>query len=437
VTIIVALSIFVLLGMIGLAIDLGRMFVIKTELQNAADACALAAARELDGNSDALIRADNAGRLIGTRNEINFQHEPAPVTLASFAYSENLGPNSGYKSSDAISTNDIANMKYAMCTVSKPNIGMLFMGTKGFGPQTVSAYAVATLAPGQTNCAIPVGLCTPQGNAAVARPWGFTVGQWYGGKFDNNGKVLCGNGTTSGNFNWIDFSPPEGGTPELVKMLEGVGQCDLPPAGTPVGQTGGDNNLRGAWNTRFGIYGPPGYKTDDAIGDPPLPPDFTGTAYTGNETDFPSGQSYATWPTGHDAYDGKNGGNAGATVDSYITASTARKSYQSYYDGTDDPANPNGTPLPPSGSPSHAANGQSRRLVVAPVVNCQKLCESKTQTVPVLDYACVMMLSPMPGNKPSPVWVEYRGLASDSDSPCATFGLAGGTVGPLVPVLVQ
>jgi Flp pilus assembly protein TadG len=54
VAVVVGLTIFVLVGMIGLALDLGQMFVNKTELQNAADACALAAARELDGNADAL-----------------------------------------------------------------------------------------------------------------------------------------------------------------------------------------------------------------------------------------------------------------------------------------------------------------------------------------------------------------------------------------------
>ena len=44
VMILFSLTIVVLIGFAGLAIDLGRAFVIKTELQNAMDACALSAA---------------------------------------------------------------------------------------------------------------------------------------------------------------------------------------------------------------------------------------------------------------------------------------------------------------------------------------------------------------------------------------------------------
>lgn len=426
VAIIVALSIFVLVGMIGLAIDLGRMFVIKTELQNAADACALGAARELDGTANALTRADNVGVLIGIRNKINFQHEPTPVTAASLTYSENLGPNSNYKSSDAIAPEDIANMKYAMCAVSKPNIGMLFMGANGFGPQTVRAYAVATLAPGQTNCAVPLGVCkNPAGNANSTPKWGLIVGQWYGGKFSST-QNTCQDGTTSGNFNWIDFSPPNGGADELKDMIEGSGQCELPPVGTLVGQTGMNNGLRAAWNSRFGIYGL-GLNLGDVN---TFSPDQTGVAYTGDPAVFPSGQNYATWPAGQNAYDG-NDGDPNISTPNYLTASGAWTAYQS-----DNPANANGTALASVGTPSHQTNGRSRRLVVTPIVDCVDLCVAPTQTVPVLDYACVLMLSPLPNN-PNSVWVEYRGLASDPDSPCATFGLAGGTVGPLVPVLVQ
>ena len=43
VAIIVGLTIAVLVGFAGLALDGGRLYVNKTELQNAADACALAA----------------------------------------------------------------------------------------------------------------------------------------------------------------------------------------------------------------------------------------------------------------------------------------------------------------------------------------------------------------------------------------------------------
>jgi Flp pilus assembly protein TadG len=46
-----------LLGVAGLAIDLGRMYVIRAELQSFTDAAALSAARAFDGSAASLDRA--------------------------------------------------------------------------------------------------------------------------------------------------------------------------------------------------------------------------------------------------------------------------------------------------------------------------------------------------------------------------------------------
>ena len=76
VAIIVGLAMVVLVAFAGLALDLGQMFISKTELQNAADACALAAARELNTaptTLSVLTRAENAGITVGVRNKTAFQ----------------------------------------------------------------------------------------------------------------------------------------------------------------------------------------------------------------------------------------------------------------------------------------------------------------------------------------------------------------------------
>ena len=49
----VCLLMLFLLGFIGFALDFGRLFVVKSELQTAMDSCALAAAQELDLQPDA------------------------------------------------------------------------------------------------------------------------------------------------------------------------------------------------------------------------------------------------------------------------------------------------------------------------------------------------------------------------------------------------
>ncbi|MEZ5662936.1 MAG: Tad domain-containing protein [Burkholderiaceae bacterium] len=69
VAVILGITVTVLIGFAGLAIDLGRFFIVKTELQNAMDACALSASTQLrpgQNNPNALTRAIAYGRVFTT-----------------------------------------------------------------------------------------------------------------------------------------------------------------------------------------------------------------------------------------------------------------------------------------------------------------------------------------------------------------------------------
>ena len=55
-----ALSLPFLLGVGGLAIDIGRMYITKNEAQAYVDSASLAAARQLDGTSAGITRATTA-----------------------------------------------------------------------------------------------------------------------------------------------------------------------------------------------------------------------------------------------------------------------------------------------------------------------------------------------------------------------------------------
>ncbi|MFH7325987.1 pilus assembly protein TadG-related protein [Desulfurivibrio sp. C05AmB] len=70
-----ALLVILLLGMAALALDLGRLYVQKTEMQNAADTAARAGAMELDGESGALDRAEAAINDL-LRHQAHFSREP-------------------------------------------------------------------------------------------------------------------------------------------------------------------------------------------------------------------------------------------------------------------------------------------------------------------------------------------------------------------------
>jgi Flp pilus assembly protein TadG len=67
-TVLVQFTIYLvaILGMIGLALDGARLFLVNNNLQELADASALAAAAQLDGASDAITRADCAARTLTT-----------------------------------------------------------------------------------------------------------------------------------------------------------------------------------------------------------------------------------------------------------------------------------------------------------------------------------------------------------------------------------
>ncbi|HEY9148855.1 MAG TPA: pilus assembly protein TadG-related protein [Gammaproteobacteria bacterium] len=62
VIVMLVLVIVILLGVAALALDLGRLYVLKSEMQNAADAAALAGAAELNAEDDAIERAEAAAR---------------------------------------------------------------------------------------------------------------------------------------------------------------------------------------------------------------------------------------------------------------------------------------------------------------------------------------------------------------------------------------
>ena len=431
VIVLVALALVVMLGIAGLVVDLGRLFVIKAELQNAADACALAAARELNCDpavagtcpATVLAAAQAAGIAVGTRNAVDFQSSGVAIAPDDVRFSTVLsganGDDSVYLS---IAQGADRNSRYAMCTIPQRGIAMSFMRVLGFDSETVAATAVATLAPSQTSCAIPLGLCEAKPGAAPG--YGMQVGKWYGGLFSPGSKV-------TGSYDWINFNP-QGKTPGcngtgaqvLSCQLAGSGQCSLPAPGSQVGAQGVDQSVSTAWNSRFGLY-------KNGAGNPQLgtaPPDLSGLAYTSATT---AGASTVTWPAGANAYAGAAGG--GSATDNFVTA---RSRFETYQYATDPMAVGNKYMNPATTSAQLRSYGSAtRRVAIAPLVDCSRLGASKPQTVPIDGYACVLMLHPISG--PDGVEIEFLGLANTPGNACATSGLPGGSTGPLVPTLVQ
>jgi len=400
VAIIVGLLMVILVGFAGLALDGGHLYLTKTELQNSADACALAASYDLTGApaipAAQFPRAEAAGRMVAKQNKVDFQGSAITDADITVAFGTTLAAGGLWSSAGAASPTS----KYVRCTITRTGIAAYFMSVLGFGGQTVSSLATATLAPAQTNCGIPLGMCrvgTATGTSVP--PFGLVPGQWYDGRFKDGG----------GNWNWIDYSPPAGGESELAGLLTGNGMCSLNVT-NPVGQPGNMGNAAAkAWNTRFGLYQGAFNVTNTA-------PDYTGYAYTP-----------VNWPT-----------QAGAVVD-FIAK---RGSNTPYGSSVADGNTITGLGISNAYDPTttvaqHSAYGADRRLVVTPIIDCAALAAG-SHTTTVLGWGCVLMLQPI-ANPNDTLYMEYEGLSSDTGSPCASSGVAGGSgsIGPMVPALTQ
>jgi uncharacterized membrane protein len=86
-------SLVVIVAMLGLAVDLGHLYVAKSELQGYADAASVAAAYTLDGTSAGLARATAAaqGGLGSPPNSWNFGSQAVATPQVAFA-SSSAGP---------------------------------------------------------------------------------------------------------------------------------------------------------------------------------------------------------------------------------------------------------------------------------------------------------------------------------------------------------
>lgn len=410
VAIIVALSIAVLVGFGGLALDSGQLFVSKTELQNASDACALSASAALTGASaNQLVIAENYGKTAGQANRVGFQNAAVTVAGSDVTFSQTL--NGNYFPKEGIAAADVVKMKFAKCTLGRTGIKTWFIQVLNLlpgvaiGDQAVASMGAATLQPSQTSCALPVAVCQ------AGTP--FIKGQWIEG-------AVGAKDSLTGDFKWVNYIK-NNSAKDIKDILTGAGVCNLPATGEEVGTPGGKGGESAAWNTRFGIYAG-GYKGPaDGI------PDETGYAYTEH-----------SWPAKFDAY-------AGTSPSGYPNFKKARADYNAYQgDGNkagESGLKTNGTAII---SATHKNSGSDRRLGIVPVVDCAEFAGG-SHNAAIKRFACVLMLHPLEqgaggGGAAGPrMFLEYLGESNDPTSPCASIGLPGSStsVGPLVPALVQ
>jgi Flp pilus assembly protein TadG len=124
-------------GVVGLAVDIGRMFIAKNELQVYCDSAAVAAAQALDGTGTGLTRAGNA--VAASTNKWNFGSTSVSAPSVTFATSA-AGPW-------AASPNPATGYSYARVTATAP-LPLYFLPLViAQGTYTVTATAAAGQVP--------------------------------------------------------------------------------------------------------------------------------------------------------------------------------------------------------------------------------------------------------------------------------------------------
>lgn len=407
-----SLMLLFLIGFAAIAIDLGRLFVVRTELQTAADSCALAAAQELDGQSTAITRATSAGLTAGNLNRVNMQSTNWD------GQAKLVAGDISFRDATYTATTAPASARYVQCQHSQAGVKTLLLhAMSAFGPtnfgttHSVAASAVASRGHAQSACPVPVAIRARTGYGPPN--YGFLVGEWV---------TIFGKNTGAGpgEMGWYNLNGSNNASETSTELGEGGGNCGV-KVGDVLGTPGAQTSVDKVWNQRFGIY-----KNND---DPSTShPDFTGYAYT----------NY-TWKNTvpQNAFSGTPALGSRPGAENYITK---RAKFASLDDAGSDlksgsllafndknKLNSFKSLATPGTGGEHARYGYNRRLVIVPVLSTSSA---------VVDFACMLMLAPMTGATDDSQ-MEFRGNAGAVDSPCTTGGLAGGLAGPLVPVLVR
>jgi hypothetical protein len=191
--ILLSLTLVVMIGMLGLAIDLGRMFIYKTELQTFADNAAMAAVAKMDG-TQAGVQAANAIALTGPdgaslANKVNFDSTTISTVTPTYATSF-AGTFDNYATANTGATNSYRFVK----VVASANVSLTFLPVL---PNISTAYTVsasATAGQQALNSLTNGGLLpfAPDAhNIADTKNFGLTPGTEYTLKWGNGSTTNC------------------------------------------------------------------------------------------------------------------------------------------------------------------------------------------------------------------------------------------------------
>jgi Flp pilus assembly protein TadG len=240
-----------LLLMVGLCIDVSRIYVVRAELQNAADAAALTAAVQLNGGDGGID--DAVARANAIVNSQGFGK--ANVSIASITFAKNLYPDAAYMSATAAKA-DPTNIRFVKVVTQSVSTDVLFASRALGGSWAENRQAVAgnsSITPSTICDFFPAAVALLNPNPAPGTVLNLTFNQGTGIQAVLNDKeyiILAIPGSAGFNGNGT------GQTAELTAGLPNfcVTLGDNIKMTPSSNQNNGPRNSGDGINTRFNLY---------------------------------------------------------------------------------------------------------------------------------------------------------------------------------------
>jgi Flp pilus assembly protein TadG len=236
----------------GLCVDISHFYLVKTELQNAADAAALAGASALDSDDGGITKAVN--QAVEQLNKYEFNKTNITITRASVTFARNLN---GTYVDETAAKSDAPNIRFVKVSIPAVPVNTTFAAPVLGSSRNIAADATAGMSvPLNTFCDyIPV-------TAIDANSVYFAPGNTYTIRRPPGGAV------TPGNYQILAVDGP-GASDDRIGLGKGVRNCIT--AGNYVQTKPGVSSgaVRQGINTRFGDYGggldPAEYPPDENV----------------------------------------------------------------------------------------------------------------------------------------------------------------------------
>jgi Flp pilus assembly protein TadG len=455
-----AIMLGVIIGLSALALDGSRLMSVQTQLQNGADALALAGAAELDRRPDSIIRARAAIQDL-IKNPISGVEIGQIAEVSSIDFLQSLPASDDLPITTANLTDDPTLAAYIQVTLKPIDMQMIFpVSTTGLTRMTVSAQSIAGY--DQIVCnAQPLFVCNPFENSgmtyfqatqalvqadqnAASHPLvRLALSQFKNGGYSagDTGYLIPATGAlpTSACGPGSQFGIPQALASTELQACFRLSGINLVP---------GDNQpAADGLNTRFAIYengftscrtyppdqnvrkgfialgnvnwcnaipAPPNWPLSNPLA-APLPVDsnmiadqsFNPAVSLGNGT----WNCAAYWGIAHNQGAGENSPPAGCTATATISRYDVYR-YELNFLGDRSPASETGAP---QCNPSGAAN---RRVLTVPIVNCGSSpvpVLNNAERVPVAAFGRFFLTLPADTGTHGNPYAEFLGLVKRTD----------------------